>query len=236
MLTDKKVIIFDMDGTLIDSVGIWNDVDRELVIKLGGNVDGVDVQARRDDAMRRYHTVDNPYLAYCGDLKEIYHSPLSAEEIFQTRYGIAKHYLENNIDYKPDAEKVLRKLKELGLTLAIASTTRRNNMETYRTVNKNIMAKAPIDEFFSVVYTKEDAVKTKPDPEIYIKTMSELKASPAECLIFEDSLIGAEAAKAAGVQTVVMYDRYSDSDRDKLNAMADYTFDTYAEVMATISK
>ncbi|MBQ6810234.1 MAG: HAD family phosphatase [Firmicutes bacterium] len=236
MLTDKKVIIFDMDGTLIDSVGIWNDVDRALVEKLGGDPADTDIQARRDDAMRRHHTAENPYLEYCAELGEIYDSPLSPEEIFKTRYGIAQHFLKEVMDYKPDADVFIKELKSRGYTLAIASTTRRNNLDIYRTQNENFLKKAPIDEYFSVVYAREDAVKTKPDPEIYLKVMNTLKVSPEECLIFEDSLIGLEAAKASGAQTAVIYDRYSDADREALNAMADYTFDTYAEALATISK
>ena len=236
MLTNKKVIIFDMDGTLIDSVGIWNDVDRALIEKLGGDPADSDIQTSRDEAMRRHHTAENLYLEYCAELGKIYDSPLSAEEIFKTRYGIARHYLKEVMDYKPDADTFIKELKSRGYTLAIASTTRRNNLDIYRTVNENFLKKAPIDTYFSVVYAREDAVKTKPDPEIYLKVMETLGVSAEECLIFEDSLIGLEAAKAAGVQTVIMYDHYSDDDREKLNAMADYTFATYAEALAAISK
>lgn len=236
MLTNKKVIIFDMDGTLIDSVGIWNDVDRALIEKLGGDPAASDIQARRDDAMRRYHTAENPYLEYCAELGKIYNSPFSAKEIFKTRYGIAQHYLKEVMDYKPDADTFIKELKSRGYTLAIASTTRRNNLNIYRTINENFLKKAPIDTYFSPVYAREDAVKTKPDPEIYLKVMETLGVSAEECLIFEDSLIGLESAKATGAQTVIMYDRYSDDDREQLNAMADYTFASYAEALATISK
>ncbi|MBQ1252327.1 MAG: HAD family phosphatase [Firmicutes bacterium] len=236
MLTDKKVIIFDMDGTLIDSVGIWNDVDRELVAQLGETDKDLDVQARRDEAMRKYNTAENPYLEYCAELGKIYRSALSAEEIFKIRYGIAAHYIKEVMDYKPNAEVFLKKLKEMGLTLAIASTTRKNNLEIYRKENKNFLQKAPLDDYFSVIFAKEDAVKTKPDPEIYLKVMTELNVSPEECLIFEDSLIGAEAAKASGAKVAVMYDRYSDGDRETLNAMADYTFADFEEAIRAISK
>ena len=139
--------------------------------------------------------------------------------------------LATMIDYKPGAAEFLNEMKTRGLTLAIASTTKRENMAVYRTKNTNIMEKAPIDKIFSLVYTREDAVQMKPDPEIYLKAMDTLGVTPEECLIFEDSLIGTEAAKASGAQVVVVYDKYSDDERVEINELADYVVDGYHAVI-----
>lgn len=236
MLQGKNIAIFDVDGTLIDSVGVWNEVDKKL-IKTIGNVDisADEAQKERDYMLRMFSKAENPYVEYCNYLKEKYHSLLRVQEIHSLRYAIAGDYLTNVIDYKESAEKVLQALKDKGFTLIIATTTKKSNMDIYRTKNKNIMAKARLDDYFSLIYTREDAKEIKPNPEIYLRVMAELKASADACIIFEDSLIGIEAAKKAGIESVAVYDKYSDHEREKINALADYKITDYKELLAVIA-
>lgn len=234
MLNGKKVIIFDMDGTLIDSIGIWNAVDRDLIrrIRTDGGTETGNIQEQRDAVLRGASKAENPYIEYCGHLGKKYGSSLSAKEIHALRYEICQAYLQNQIDYKKDADVLIHKLKEAGYTLAIASTTRRDNMNIYREKNENIRKKANIDDYFTLVYTSEDAREIKPNPEIYLRIMRELGVTAEECLVFEDSLIGIEAAKNAGMEAVAVYDPYSDSDRERIHALADYQISSFTELLA----
>ncbi len=222
-----------MDGTLIDSVGIWNEVDKKLIQELGclETLKEEEIQQQRDMKLREYSKEEKPYIEYCKFLGLKYKSNLSGEDIFNKRYNIAKHYLTDVIDYKNDVPNLLKKLKDRGFTLAIASTTRKNNMDIYRNENKNIIEKANINDYFSVVYTREDAKEIKPNPEIYLRLLKELNVSKEQCLIFEDSLIGIEAANNAGIEVVAIYDKYSDSERDEIDKLAQYSFNNYNEVI-----
>lgn len=229
---NKKVIIFDMDGTLIDSVGIWNQVDYELIKVLGNRQEDTEfIQFKRDENLRANRNKGNPYHEYCKYLNEHYNFGREAEDIVKKRYEIAQDYLKNSIDYKPDVEELLKTLKEKGFTLVIASTTKRSNMEIYRKENSNIMKKANIDDYFARVYTREDVKAIKPDPEIYNAVLADFGVSDKECLVFEDSLVGIEAAKAAGMETVAVYDAYSEEQRDEINALTDYRISNYKELM-----
>lgn len=73
MLKDKKVVIFDLDGTLIDSIGVWNDIDKDL-IKVISNMDAKDedIAKQRDTKLKEYNKCEDAYLEYCGFLKEKY--------------------------------------------------------------------------------------------------------------------------------------------------------------------
>ena len=235
MLENKKVIIFDLDGTLIDSIGVWNEIDKELIGNIGKiDFDGIDIGKQRDEKLKEFNNSEDMYLEYCGFLGEKYQSDLSKEEIKKLRYEIAANYLKNIIDYKPDAENVLKLLKEKGFILVLATTTNDHTIKTYIEENQNIIKKAPLDKYFSLIYSKGSVKKLKPNPEIHYKILNELEVKPEECLIVEDSLIGIEAAINAGIDFVVIYDKYSDGNRDKINELAKIKFENFSEMINSI--
>ena len=107
-------------------------------------------------------------------------------------------------------------------------------MNIYRTLNTNIRTKANLDDYFTCIYTREDAENMKPDPEIYLKAVSELRVKKEECLVFEDSLIGIEAPKAADLFTVSVYDEHSDNQRAQINELSDYQINGYSALLDLI--
>ena len=174
MVKNKKVIIFDMDGTLIDSIGIWNKIDIELIKTIGnGKIDDVDIGKQRDIKLKEYSKSEDVYLEYCGFLREKYNSKMAKEDIKKLRYEIADNYLRKVTDYKPN-------------------------------------------------------------PEVHYKILKELNVKPEECLIIEDSLIGVEAANNANIEVAVMYDKYSDGNRDEINRLSQYQFSDFDEMLSYI--
>lgn len=237
MLENKKVIIFDLDGTLIDSVGIWNAIDEELIKQIGNiPLGNENIAKQRDDMLKKFQNEPDTYLAYGGFLKEKYQSTLTKEEIKVLRYEIADDYLKNKIDYKPNAEKVLKYLKQKGYILVIASTTLRHCVAIYQTQNKNIINKANLNDMFSLILTKDDVITKKPSPEVHEKVMEKLKVTKEQCLIIEDSLIGVEAGKNAGIEVAVMYDQYANGDREQIDKLANYQFRNFNEMLEQIKE
>lgn len=233
MIKNKKVIIFDLDGTLIDSIGIWNLIDRELIKRISDTVEEneFDIRNQRELKLKEYKGCADVYLEYCAFLKEKYKSQLSKEKIKELRYEIADNYLKTVIDYKPDAEKVLNYLKQKGFILAIATVTSQNTINIYKSENKNIINKANFNDIFSEIYSKDDVKNVKPHPEVYEKILNEFKVDPKECLIVEDSIVGVQAAKTANIESVVIYDKYSDIDRKQINELSQYQFVNFSQML-----
>ena len=135
---------------------------------------------------------------------------------------------------KEDAEKVLKYLKDESFILAIASTTNDHTIDSYKKYNRNIIDKANLEDIFSIIYSKGAVKELKPNPEIHYKILNELNVNAEECLIVEDSLIGVEAANNANIEVAVIYDKYSDCDREKINELTQYKFADFKEMLDLI--
>ena len=111
-----------------------------------------------------------------------------------------------------------------GICLAIASTTRRPNLEIYLSRNQNIRSKAPLDEFFDPILVRDNVREGKPSPEVYLRILEETGVPADRALAVEDSLPGVESARAAGIDVVAVHDRHSDPDRAAIDALVLRTY------------
>lgn len=235
MLDNKKIIIFDLDGTLIDSIDIWNKIDIELVKRISGkDIIFDEIKNLRDNIMANTKDGEDKYLKYFEALARKYNSSLTPTEISKLNDDIAIDMLKNYIDYKKDAENLIKYLKDNNYILIIATTSPNYMVDIYRKENINIINKANINECFDYVYTKESVTNLKPNPEIYLKILNDLKANVEDCISFEDSIEGVKSSLNAGIEVIAIYDKYSDNNREEINELSTYQYDSFTNLLKDI--
>ncbi len=235
-LLDKKYIIFDMDGTLIDSIGVWNLTDKKLIEEYSGKCFDLEtIQTERDKFLHNNESSDI-YIEYCKYLIEKNNLSIkNPKELLNARWKKSGEILENEIDFKDDVASLIFRLKELGFILVLATMTTKVQLDIYSKKNKKMLSKMNIDDIFDLITDMSDVTNKKPNPEIYLKVMEYYNAKPSECLVFEDSYTGVLASNKAGIEVVNIYDKYADVDRKKINELADYSIEGYDEFLEFVN-
>lgn len=227
-LRDKKYIIFDLDGTLIDSVGVWNVADQKLIKRYAGVTVDLDTIQSERRAFLHSNPESNIYLAYCEFLINNYgfraHDPMLVSD---ERRKMADLVLAKETDFKPGVVELIGRLKDSGLILTLATMTTQIQLKSYSHENQKMLEQMDIKEAFDYIITQDEVKRKKPDPEIYQTIMRHYRAQPRECLVFEDSYTGVLASKNAGIEVINIYDKYADLDRSKIDAIADYSIPNY---------
>ena len=210
---DKQYCIFDMDGTIADSMGYWKNLEREFLIEKG---------------------IENPD----ETLKEIQHMTIpAAMAFFIDRFGfegtveslteefdglMAEHY-RNDVEIKPGARAYLDKLKAQGAKMCIASATSTPLVK----IALNHMG---ITDYFDFTLSCVEVNSSKDKPDVFLEAARRLGGTPEETAVFEDSLVASNTAKKAGFYVVGIYDENSKHNWAGICEVADELIETWETV------
>jgi len=209
-----KGAIFDLDGTLLDSMFIWGVVGDSYLVSIG--------YTPRENLSERFRTYTMEQAAdyYISE----YGVPMSREEILR---GIAEHikdYYLNEVRLKPGAAEFLQLLHGKNIKMCVATAT-------YGHLGEKVLEKWGVRHYFSRIFTCDELGKSKKQPDIYFAAAEHLELAPSEILVFEDSIHALKTAHDAGFVTVGIYDEH-EKNRDemkKLSAVYLESFENTAE-------
>lgn len=214
MLTGKKAVIFDMDGSLVDSMWVWTEVDDIYMEKYGLTMPEnfhKEIEGMSFTETAQYFVDTFPQLNF------------TVEEVKREWQEMTMDMYCTKVPLKPGAGEFLRRVKQAGIRLGIATSNARELAEA-------ALDALQIREMFDTVRTSCEVAKGKPAPDVYLKAAEDLQVDPTECLVFEDIPSGILAGKRAGMTVCAVEDEFSRPYEKEKRELADFYICDYAEV------
>lgn len=199
-----KAYIFDLDGTLLDSMGVWEQIDVDFLEKRGIAVppDYIgEICARSFPEAARY-TIERFGLSD------------SVEDLLGEWNDMAVYAYSHTVPLKPYAREYLKALKERGAKLGIATSL---PVVLYEPALRN----HDIQSLFDAVCSTDEVQHGKTKPDVFLLAAQKLGISPENCIVFEDIPEAALSAKAAGMTVYAVYDEASAAHWSYIQEMAD---------------
>lgn len=214
MFDNIEAIIFDMDGTLIDSMWIWDDIDEVFYERY--HLDVPDT-FNEDMEGKSYTEVAELFLRTFPQL------PFSLDELKATWTEMAFERYTQEVSLKEGALEFLKDVSSMGLKLGIATSNGRELVDA-------TLKALDIEQYFDSVHTSCEVKTGKPAPDIYLLVAEDLGVNPEKCLVFEDVPQGIMAGKNAGMKVCAVDDASSKCQTDAKKQLADYFIHNYFEI------
>ena len=179
-----SAILFDMDGTLIDSEPLWLKAGIEIMAEVDCHWDQQDQinclggpAERTERYMQERSKNIKPYGYFINRLHEV-----------------MKTKIANELDLIPNALELLKECKDLGIKTALVTASSRDLMMI-------VLKRFPLGTF-DVVVSRDDVKKSKPNPDPYLLAAKQLSVEISKCLVLEDSLTGVESGLRSGAKVI----------------------------------
>lgn len=215
MLNNIKALIFDLDGTMIDSMRVWKDIDDEYIEKYH-LTEPEDFHEGMEGLS--YTETAEYFLRVFPEL------PKTVEDLKAEWHEMALYKYAHEMELKEGLEAFLRKVRAQGMRVGIATSNDRRLVEA-------CLKGMGVEELIDTISTSCEVKKGKPAPDVYLKAAENLATAPENCLVFEDVPMGILAGKNAGMKVCAVEDWFSEGQLQKKKELADYYIRTYNEIM-----
>ena len=213
MLKNITAVIFDLDGSLVDSMWIWREIDIEYLGRFGidlpeglqGEIEGMSFNETALFFKEKFGLLD----------------PI--ETIKQDWNQMARHKYINEVPLKEGVLEFLEFCKNSGIKLGIATSNSRELVD-------HIANAHGLNQYFDCIITGCEITKGKPAPDIYLAVAEALNVLPSECLVFEDIIPGIMAGKSAGMKVCAVEDAYSMPQKEAKMEAADFYIEDFRKI------
>ncbi|MEW8957076.1 HAD family hydrolase [Clostridium sp.] len=217
MLKNIDAAIFDMDGTLVDSMWIWEKVDENFL-------------KERNICFPKNLKEEINHLSFQGTVKyfkERFNLDESLEEIEEIFTTMAYDEYKNHVTLKPGAKEFLQLLKSRGIKIGLATS---NSIPLLEVTLKN----NGIYEYFDSITITNEVKRGKNFPDVYLLAAEKLGVSPNRCVVFEDILPAVKGAKAAGMKVIAIHDKFAELEREEIIKEAHKYINEYSEIIEAV--
>ena len=188
-----KGIVFDVDGVLLNSMPVWENLGELYLERLG-------VKAEKDLGETLFAMTLEEGAQY---LIERYGLDKTPEEIIKGLNREVKDFYVSKVPLKEGVRQYLYEFRERNIPMVIATTGDRENAQA-------ALKRLKVYSYFQGIFTCSEIGSGKNQPDIYYAAALQLDTDPKETLVFEDALHAIQTAKRAGFKTVGVYDRAND--------------------------
>ncbi|WP_313343298.1 HAD family phosphatase [Sedimentibacter sp.] len=213
-MKNLKFAIFDLDGTLLESMEAWNNLGRDLLypkgVKVPDNLNDIIKPMTLRESAEYFQTA--------------FKINLSVDEILNEMSIIMEAKYKNELELKPYVKEYLIKLKNNNVKMCIASATPLNMIEA-------ALKRLDIIDFFEFISSCDEVGVGKNQPDIFYYAAKKLKAEPSEIAVYEDADFALITAKEANFYTIGVYDKFFHDKRKNIELISDIYIKSFKELI-----
>lgn len=213
-LSDLTGFIFDLDGTLLDSLWVWSEVDEVFLTRRG-------LPVTPDYAQAIAHLGFADAARYTIERFGLDETP---DQLMQEWYDLARAAYRDRVPLKPYAGEFLHRLCTQGVHISAATSSEPELVLP-------CLDRLGVTGLFDNITTIHEVNGDKSSPDIYLLAAERMGVAPAQCVVFEDILRGIQSAKSAGFYTVAVEENASALDQTEIENTADRYIHSFAELL-----
>lgn len=214
MICIFNAAIFDLDGTIIDSMGMWKDISIESMNNRNITID--------DDIIKVLEVMTfNESAKFLVSRFNLNEPPQALVDDWS---NMAYKYYSNKFKLKSGVMEYLNYLKNNKIKLAVATSCMRNLCMAVLENNNAI-------HYFDEIVLSTEIGSNKSKPDIYLHTAKKLDVPPNECMVYEDILIAIKSARRAGMTVTAVYDKYAEHELQEIKKNAHFFINSFDELL-----
>lgn len=209
-----KGAVFDVDGTILDSMDVWFYAAKKLLLQLGIKMSDSDIDAMRDMTLEESIPM----------ILSRHKNQMSPHDITKQLMELAGNEYRENILPKPNVCEYIKRLHENGVKIAIATSG-------FSELAKSAFERIGIWQYIDAAAYSSEVMKNKSNPDVYLLAAERIGVAPKDCIVFEDLLLGIKGAKSGGFFTCAVADKSNTEDHKALKETADLFIRDFSELM-----